>query len=176
MKTGDIVTMGAWPQGADQEAREPLAWRVLEVRDGAALLLCDRAIAYQMYHEAFKPVTWHSCTLRRWMNGEFLDACFTEEEKARIVPTDTAKDTQDSVFCLSRDEVEDLLPDRLAQPTEHANLYGTYIRCEYARWWLRSRGNTPLMALVVGDNSVIFSLGVALKSVAVRPAIRVKAE
>ena len=174
MNTGDIVTLGTWTQGESKEERSPIAWRVLEVRDGAALLLSDKAIDYQMYNDAFKAVSWRSCTLRRWLNGSFLESAFTPEERERILPTATDRDTEDSVFLLSREEAEELLTDLRAEPTEYANINGTYIRCEHARWWLRSRGNTPLMALLVSDTGVIFGLGVALKSVAVRPALRLR--
>lgn len=60
---------------------------------------------------------WADCTLRAWLNGEFLQCAFTEEERSRIAQvllanednpdygTDGGPGTTDSVFCLSLAEV-----------------------------------------------------------------------
>ena len=80
-----------------------------------------------------KPIKWPACSLRTWLNNDFYEAAFTEEEKEGIVLTliktpdlDTeyetlyvdgtvekapvfipgAKDTEDRVFCLSVEEAE----------------------------------------------------------------------
>ena len=173
MQTGDIITLGTYPQTADGGA-QPIEWRVLKVEDGRTLLIAEKALEYKKFHEEVKPVEWKDCTLRAWLNDEFARQAFTEEEKARLVPTETFPGVTDTVFCLSRDEARALLEDRRAEPTEYINVHGTYIRCEYARWWLRDNGSTKLLGGVVGHDGMFFGLGVKLLSVAVRPAVWIR--
>ncbi|MDR1464668.1 MAG: DUF4062 domain-containing protein, partial [Oscillospiraceae bacterium] len=61
-------------------------WRVLEVRDGKALLITKEVIDEKPYNEKWKGVTWETCTLRGYLNGEFYES-FSEADRAKIVET-----------------------------------------------------------------------------------------
>ncbi|MCL1941636.1 MAG: M56 family metallopeptidase [Synergistaceae bacterium] len=115
-------------------------WRVLEVKDGKALILSEKILSKGPYNlpqddqrphkygkiysfEKFftawqnEPVTWEECSLRQYLNGEFYDSAFSNEEKGRIVETKLknndnpwygmagGNDTTDKVFLLSLEEV-----------------------------------------------------------------------
>lgn len=90
-------------------------WRVLDVRDGAALIITERIIDQRPYHDAYTDIIWADCALRRHLNGPFLDS-FEAADRARIVPvvnrnldnqwygTPGGADTEDRVFLLSIEE------------------------------------------------------------------------
>ena len=115
-------------------ACEPLVWRVLEVRDGTALLLSNAAIECEPFQVELREVSWENCTLRSWLNGygplanasskdysdtgeNFLDTAFSAEEQEAILVTtvrneanyyfdmDSGAQTEDSVFILAESEL-----------------------------------------------------------------------
>ena len=118
------VIFGRYRQGANGEI-EPLLWRVLHVDNnrGRALLITEKLIDCRRYHDVLEDITWEDCSLREWMNGEFIETAFTKEEASKIVEVrnrnpdnpdgwegqtiDGGNDTEDRVFALSLDEVKD---------------------------------------------------------------------
>ncbi len=50
-------------------ACEPLLWRILEVRNGTALLLSHKAIECEPFQKNLADVSWENCTLRSFLNG-----------------------------------------------------------------------------------------------------------
>jgi len=104
-KKGDIVRFGQHD------------WRVLYVRSGSALLLSDEVIEKRPYHTVSIGITWENSSIREYLNGDFYNNIFTEEEKDKINDTDNdnkanpwfetagGNKTTDKVFLLSLDEV-----------------------------------------------------------------------
>ena len=113
---------------------EPLVWRVLEVRDGTALLLSHAAIECEPFQKDLQDVSWENCTLRSWMNGygaeanasgkdfsetgkNFLDTAFSSAEQEAILETsvrnepnyyfgtDSGTQTKDRIFLLAESEL-----------------------------------------------------------------------
>ena len=120
----EVITFGHYEQDADPDnGPEPIEWLVLEKDDESALLLSRNVLDSVLYHERYEEVTWETCTLREWLNTEFVNTAFTEEDQARLVlttvtadpgrtkKTDQGNDTQDRVFLLSYEEVKRLLPE-----------------------------------------------------------------
>jgi hypothetical protein len=103
-KVGEIVEFGG------------IEWRVLELSEGKVLLLSEYVLEYRAYNEELTDVTWETCTLRSYLNGEFLNR-FSESDRARIAPTRNSNkdnqwsgipggnDTDDYIFLLSLEEV-----------------------------------------------------------------------
>ena len=62
---------------------EPLKWRVLNVSDSTAILLSDLIIDSQEYDDVkeVRDVTYNTCTLRSWLNSDFLNLAFSNAEK-----------------------------------------------------------------------------------------------
>ncbi len=92
-------------------------WMVLERTDGKALLTKYMADNKHPYHDKSEKVTWENCTLRNYLNGEFLqDGKFTPGELAMILETDVVnianeefgtdggKNTKDKVFLMNEPE------------------------------------------------------------------------
>ena len=169
---GEIVTFGTYPQIRYSGEAQPIAWRVMDVQDGKALLLSDKVLDMVRFNEKYQDVTWETSLLRAWLNGRFYETAFSGGEKAAIVSValhtpDNAKhgtkggaDTEDKVFALSIEELERYFPaaaDRRAAPTGHAAEDGVYTYGEtgYAIWWLRSPGYVQYAASRVGVGGTV---------------------
>jgi len=116
---GKYFTLGRYEQDNKPEnGPEPIEWMVL-ARDGDRVLVISRYILDCVrYDEEYRRVTWETCTLRAWLNGEFLDSAFDAEEQLLIPTThvtadpnpdfdvDPGEDTEDKLFLLSIPEAE----------------------------------------------------------------------
>lgn len=92
------------------------SWRVLDIKNNAALIITEEIIDQRSYHNSYKEITWADCSLRKYLNGEFYDS-FSDADKSRIVPvinknpdnewygSEGGEDTEDRIFLLSIEEV-----------------------------------------------------------------------
>lgn len=84
--------------------------------DGSLLIISRYELDCQTYHSKGGKVTWENCTLRSWLNNQFISSAFTSSEKSKIQVTSVineangnvsgGKTTQDSVFLLSISEAK----------------------------------------------------------------------
>jgi hypothetical protein len=194
IKVGQTVTLGNFPQSdASGAKKEPIAWTVLAVEGGKALLISEKGLDCRMYHGDNTTMTWENCDLRKWLNGEFLEGSFTAQEQGDILVTPTpnpgstvhgaagGNDTEDKVFLLNVDEADKYFPNdqsRMADPTPYATARGVFIneRTGKVWWWLRSPGYYVSDAAGVNYLGQIHKSGdnVSTTNNAVRPAIWVK--
>ena len=197
IKVGDTYTFGAYEQdNSTSNGKEAIEWTVLD-KDGMSLLLISKqALDCQQYNTSYTDVTWESCSLRKWMNGTFLNKAFNAEEQAQIQNTTVSADknpeyntnpgnaTTDKVFLLSINEVEKYFNSdeaRKCAPTAYAKAQGAYTRDSYKTasgaatccWWLRSPGVTQISAATVSLDGSVYYYGSSVDSVgyAVRPAL-----
>ena len=179
---GDTVALGYY--------HGVVEWLVLDKKDGKALLISKYCLDAKPYNKKHKPVTWETCSLRHWLNGEFINKAFSGAEKALICDTylqnpanskygtDGGNDTTDKVFLLSIDEANTYFSNdeaREAKATRHAKYEGAYASENgNSWWWLRSPGgNIDLAANVYNGGSVSYygrSVGSGGKD-GVRPAM-----
>ena len=115
---GDIVVFGAYEQDNNlSNGKEAVEWIVLSIRGDRALLLSRYGLDAQPFNTENKEVTWKTCSLRKWLNYNFYEACFDNEEQNRIVSStvracknwkymqvNPGKNTRDNVFLLSTEE------------------------------------------------------------------------
>ena len=197
IKVGDTYTFGAYEQdNSTSNGKEAIEWTVLD-KDGMSLLLISKqALDCQQYNTSYTDVTWESCSLRKWMNGTFLNKAFNAEEQAQIQNTTVSADknpeyntnpgnaTTDKVFLLSINEVEKYFNSdeaRKCAPTAYAKAQGAYTSDSYKTasgaatcwWWLRSPGLNQYDAALVRTGGSVHYIGnyVDIGSVAVRPAL-----
>ena len=81
-------------------------WQVLDIEDNMALIITKYAIDIRDYNEGGGEVTWTDCSLRQWLNDDFLHSSFSDAEREAIQETtlvDTG--TKDYIFLLSSLEV-----------------------------------------------------------------------
>lgn len=181
---GDYITFGTYEQDNNTEnGAEPIEWLVLEAKDGKVLVISKYAIEKMAYNTSYKDVTWETCTLRSWLNNDFINTAFSEEEMEAIptvtvttdknpdYDTNPGNDTQDKVFLLSISEVNKYFSSdsvRQCNPTDYAVANGTFEEGSGCRWWLRSSGHIQAYAACVrGDGSI--STGGGVVSGAGRP-------
>lgn len=185
VEVGDKIKFGRYPQGANGEIA-PIEWRVLVIQGSKALLLTDKLLDYVRYNEKFEEVTWETCTLRKWMNNQFMKKAFSRDEQSKIatVINENPKNrktgigggrpTQDKVFALSIDEAKVYFSsdeDRIAYTTDYAHNEGHDNSNRSGYWWLRSPGDCNKWAADVGTGGIhAYGCGVKFDNVAVRPA------
>ncbi len=112
------IVFGAYEQDGDESnGPEPIEWEVLEENGNGTFLVSRYVLDCQPYNTEQTDVTWESCTLRSWLNNEFLNHAFTQTEQGKIHTTNVANpdnpyygtpggnNTQDRIFLLGADEV-----------------------------------------------------------------------
>lgn len=190
---GSYVTFGAYEQDNNiSNGKEDVEWLVLEVKDGKALVVSKYALDCKQYNTSNTAVTWETCTLRKWLNNDFINAAFSSYEKAMIPTVTVSADknstnpgnaTQDQVFLLSITEANKYFGSdsaRQCKPTDYAFANGAYVNSSNGNcwWWLRSPGDYQnTAALVFGDGDVYeYGCGVYDGTSAVRPALWISLE
>jgi hypothetical protein len=188
---GDAVIFGAYEQDNNTgNGAEDIEWIVLAEEDGRQLLISKKGLDCVQYHDTYESVTWETSTIREWLNDEFYNTAFTDEQKAQIVETmvtadanpdettDAGNDTTDNVFLLSIDEVNEYMTDvevSKCVPTKYAKAQGVYNDSsgDACWWWVRTPGSNVYRAAVVGNNGHPDSSGTTENYAgnAVRPAI-----
>jgi len=201
VKEGDVITFGEYWQSdnnndgiADKnDAKEPIQWRVISIdKDkGQLYVMSEKGLDCQPFHNEKRKISWESCSLREWLNNEFVNSAFSVDEQKKILITDNAA-VQDKVFLLSYDEVvfkykfagpenKDLY--RRCQATEYCKAQGAWVGINEGRkgncfWWLRTMASfdnkaelvSPFGEIVLafwGEGDIINE-----KDNAVRPAMR----
>lgn len=167
-----------------------IAWLVLEVKDGKALVVSKYALDCKQYNTSNTDVTWETCTLRKWLNNDFINAAFSSYEKAMIPTVTVSADknstnpgnaTQDQVFLLSITEANKYFGSdsaRQCKPTDYAFANGAYFNSVNGNcwWWLRPPGVTQYSAhsaAYVHSSGGVYESGsdVDIGTSAVRPAM-----
>ncbi|GHU64975.1 hypothetical protein AGMMS49983_11890 [Clostridia bacterium] len=128
-KVGDVITI----EGTKYYDKT-LQWRILDIKEGRALLITEEIIDLRPYNEVTDrqaallldenyfwndddfATTWAECSLRTWLNDDFLEDFDTEVVRQILdtavknddnpeYGTPGGADTMDKVFLLSIDEV-----------------------------------------------------------------------
>lgn len=153
-RVGDIISWGNYPNTSDGSKR-PIKWKILEIKEDNALLLCDNILDAKAYHNKRKKVTWKTSDIRKWLNEDFYDTAFDFKEKIYIrnmfievknnlIYSIRRNDIEDKIFLLSKEEVEKFFlkeRDRKVQATNYALNRGVcpvededyYFRMEYSK-------------------------------------------
>lgn len=165
MKINDQIILGNF-------AGEPIVWQVIAEADGAFLLLSRKVLEIRPFHpvdesgkqnpaQGYYETDWESCELRRWLNGKFAAAAFSEEDLSHITAATVPYnrfymtlhsffrgegETEDRIFLLSEAQLKRHLPkeaDRAAILTNHAQAqrkacphraWGSWWLCESVRY------------------------------------------
>ena len=123
-KAGDIIKFGTYEQDLiTTNGKEDIEWQVLSNEKGKVLVVSEYCLDVQPYNKTASEVTWETCSLRKWLNNDFINEAFSEEEK-KLIPkvtiinddnpfseTDGGNNTKDKVFCLSYEEVDKYFGD-----------------------------------------------------------------
>ena len=177
---GDHVYFGTYEQDNDSSnGKERIKWTIAEKTGSGALLVCEYGLDCKPFNTEQTDVSWETCSLRTWLNNEFMYSAFTEEEISLISETQvytvsnpeygtwSGNETTDMVFILSIQETENY---RLAECelTEYAKAQGAD-----SKVWLRTAGQDPGHASDDVDWGNIITEGSEVSSMdhGVRPAL-----
>lgn len=194
-KVGDIIPYGLYEQDGNKDnGEECIEWQVLKKDSKKALVIskyCIESMAYN--YESFEDTTWAECSLRQWLNHDFSDSAFTEEQKEKIelsylttpknekYGTSDGGGTADRIFLLSIEEATEYFPDdnsRIAEPVsaikQKISIYNK--KNEVCDWWLRSPGYKGYHAVCVENDGEIDDSGssTSYTGTGVRPAMWIK--
>ncbi len=179
-RVGEHFELGHYPQGDNGEIK-PITWRVLQRNEYYLLVIAEQCLDCKPYNKKWCDITWADCTLRRWLNTEFYNKAFNEQERKCILKTriinNAGPSTADYIFLLSVDEAKRLFANKdahLANPTKFAVKNGSLTYCNYCTWWLRSRGEDVYRAAYVRTDGYVYDDGdlVDFVDCAVRPALK----
>ncbi len=123
---GSYVEFGHYTQTNSMNDSTPIEWLVLDydAANNRALLISRYGLDAKPYNEKWVDITWEKCTLRTWLNRDFLNAAFSQAEQSAILLTnvDNSKsqgyskwstnggnNTQDRIFLLSYAEANKYL-------------------------------------------------------------------
>ena len=155
-ETGDIITFGTYEQDNNfDNGAEAIEWVVLEHDDNKALVISKYCLEQMPFNNTLAPVTWENCTIRTWLNNDFLNAAFSADEKASILmsnisyPDDAdyeepTRTTTDRVFLLSENEA--LM--YFESDSERAARTTKYVGGLHCYWILRTNGSVSNVAHV----------------------------
>lgn len=154
---------------------QPIRWRVLEEDGRGRLLFAEAPVAFLPYNRERDHANWSECSLRRWLNKDFMEKCFTLPERMDILLTPVRNDaeerwrvengpnTRDKAFVFNWPELEGYFP------TKEGRACGQW-------YWLRGFGWSMLSPMAIYTDGTLYEYGVNKNSeeVGVRPAMWVR--
>ncbi|MCR5282139.1 MAG: DUF6273 domain-containing protein [Lachnospiraceae bacterium] len=156
--TWDKVAFGSYQQTVTDPVPTPIKWRILSVNsDGTnAFLIADQVLDCMR----FNSTKWEGSTLRSWLNNDFYNSAFSEEDQKAIIETEVEnpvfeetgvaeqKPTMEKVYVLSYWEASNeefgFLNNRTRRTmvTPYAKTRALqFSDIDTANWWLRTKGN-----------------------------------
>lgn len=211
VSTWDCVYFGTYWQNdtngdgvADQnDAKEPIKWRVLQVDGDDVFLMSDKNLDCQKYNNKEVDVTWETCSLRTWLYSNFYRKAFSTAEQNAIKVTTVVNDknevygtsggntTIDKVYIPSIKEVTNtnygFVDYNSRSVTRKAKNTAYTMNCyinqsnvsQYGVWWIRTPGANHQQAAIVDGPGYVFGdsyysgLSVANEDVGVRPVMHI---
>ena len=188
---GGIIKFGSYEQdGNFANGQEEIEWVVLAKDSNKMLVMTNDCIEQKKYNETYVATTWDTSDLRKWLNNEFIQTAFSDEQKDYLLTT-TVKaeknpvhhthggyDTEDKVFILSASEYEKYCTydeAKLGQINPYVVSKGAYenLSLHTGHWWLRTPGIAMGRAAYVTSSGTLTYYGEIIESViyCVRPVM-----
>ena len=93
------VVFGSYEQDGNlSDGSEPIEWMILDENEDEITLISRYVLDYVQYNKEFKPVTWSGCFLRKWLNDDFYNSAFSEDEKNSLIQLEINDDSYDKYF------------------------------------------------------------------------------
>ena len=134
-KVGDYVKFGNYPQTSNGDI-QPIEWQVLSKENNKMLVISRYGLESKRFDGSSN--SWKNSEIRKWLNGDFYNKAFTDQEKNSI-----SSFNGDNVFLLSKEEVEIYFANngaRKCKATDYAKKNGANVNSDNgcSWWWLRS--------------------------------------
>ena len=171
----------------------PIEWIVLNETDEDLFVVSKQVVVSEMFDET--TANWKDCSIRKWLNNEFLRKAFNEYESPSILEKKivTSNDmeyvfggfsyfkkyveTLDKVFLLSVDEVEQYFKTQESRVVERSQYAidtleddRKYVDC----WWLRNEAYFDWAPLLIQGDGTYYGLAGAHNLEGIRPAMYIK--
>lgn len=116
-----------------KNGKEIMEWIVIGKNGDSALLISKYCLPdFQQYNDSPNAVEWENCSLRQWLNSDFLSSAFVEAAENKIMSTnisDVYKEndaepeygTVDKVFILDSTEIKKCFPSKEARKSQLQN-------------------------------------------------------
>ena len=129
-------------------SNKPIEWLVLEKDGDKALLLSKYSITRKEFNKEDGEVSWVNCTIRDWLNSDFIDECFSSDESKLIITTNVVSSngyTDDKLFFLSVEEVKKYFSNIKSNNALRTTITDEKIitmqgNTTQSKWWLRDIG------------------------------------
>lgn len=89
-KQGDTFLLGEYEQDNNLDnGTEDIEWTVVRNENGLILAVSTYCLDNMAYNdsESYEATDWENCSLRQWLNDDFYNSAFTDDEKAWICRT-----------------------------------------------------------------------------------------
>lgn len=185
----DFVTFGHYDG-------KPIDWIILGSNGDTYLLISKYILDARPYDTSHEELKWENSDLRQWLNEDFYNQAFDDEEKTRIIATspydrrpnltqtiagtDTIvypeDDVLDKVFLLTTYEAKDYFRNDTARAgkatAEAKGKIKSSVNSEKCIWWLSSLGNNGSSSFVDETGHITVSEGIpTAANYGVRPVI-----
>ena len=143
---GDYIKFGSYTQNSSGK-KKPIEWQVLAKENNKMLVISRYGLDAKRFDSSSN--VWSNSEIRKWLNGDFYNEAFSEQEKKSINLSNLSDvGTSDNVFLLSREEAEKYFSnnaERRCKATEYAVKNGAHVadssygdNAGYSHCWLRS--------------------------------------
>lgn len=192
-EVGSIIKLGSYLQNSKAKRNSnPIEWLVLAVENEKILVISRYGLEYKPYNEKLIDTSWEECTLRTWLNNDFLNAAFNDMEQSLIILSDVVADenpdykntyqghdVKDKIFLLSIKEIEKYLSSKENRRCKHTivavNNGNQKNNDDQCCWWSRSMGySSKHLSVITNDGSIRYSGFSLSNDYAVRPALWIK--
>ena len=189
VSVGDYIKFGKYEQDNNADnGKEQIEWLVLDVVDDRALVISEYVLDRKPYHTTTTNITWETCSLRSWLNNDFLNSAFTNAEK-EFIPTvlvtadkhpqytmnNPGNDVNDKIFLLSITQMNKYLSsntDKHGWTSDYAIAQGLSTSgIGSCKWWLRTASNGYVNATFVEWDGTYSGTSVGYQYCGVRPAM-----
>ena len=179
---------------------EKITWQIMKNDQNGILLLADKAIETAPYNDEYADIGWDGSTLRKFLNNDFLNMAFSEDEKnamqtINVIPVKnpdygvvtgayvddfvtipSIDDLVDGIYSIKEGRKDESVT-RSSTATEYACAKGTHLdttgKC---KWWTRTCGVKENMGSFVGPVGIISCDGYYVNGdeIGVKPMIYIK--
>lgn len=172
-------TFGRWTQNFNEIS--DIIWITIAREENRALAIAEYALHAMPYSSSNSEPSWRFSPIRKWLNTDFLDGAFSQEERDRIIPTaiktGDGNNTTDSIFLLSGNQANQLCDKDTLETLATVN--AIYFGCPTEEdgsccwWWLLDQSQSVAgNVAVVSPKGYIRENGQDITNVlGVRPAI-----
>ncbi|MBQ1311189.1 MAG: hypothetical protein IIY55_05000 [Blautia sp.] len=148
-------------QPGDEVSFGSFQWLVLDKNERQVRLLLLHAeksadLRGRPYNDFQKDVTWETCTLRQWLNSEFLEKYFSENEQKRILEKEITHVDNSSYGIDGGSDTVDKVT--LLKPEDLTRYAGTISRIRM-NCWLMCPGNQPDTAAYMSARNSFMEYG-----------------